>query len=328
MDMNRTSGPGRRGILAAAAALAVLACWTPAIAQERFPSQPIKIVVPYPPGGSTDVMARTLGDQLSREIGQPVVIDNRPGAATNIGAEVVVKSKPDGYTLLFGGVGQVINPIFGPVPGFDLATSLEPVANIGRVPFLVAANPKMPFSTPAELIAAAKAAPGRLTVSSAQLDLYVALLNAKADINLLHIPYKGGAPATTDAIAGQVNMVYALVPVLLPHIQGGKLKAIAVTTSKRIATLPNTPAFAELGIDSDVAAWYGLLAPAGTPKAVVDKLSAVVLKIMSSREMTQKMRAIGVEPTPGTADDLRGIIRSQTAFWETTAKALPQLVNK
>jgi tripartite-type tricarboxylate transporter receptor subunit TctC len=327
--MTRPAGSlTRRSVAIAAAVITAVSAWMPALAQDSFPSQPIKIVVPYPPGGSTDAMARLLGEQLGREVGQPVVVENRPGAATNIGAEVVVKSKPDGYTLLFGGVGQVINPIFGPVPSFDLATALEPVANIGRVPFIVAANPKMPFTTPAELIAAAKAQPGRLTISSAQLDLYVALLNAKADINLLHVPYKGGAPATTDAIGGQVNMVYALVPVLLPHIQAGKLKAIAVTTAKRISSLPNTPAFAELGIDSDVAAWYGLMAPAGTPKPAIDRLSAVVQKVMASPEMKQKMQAIGVEPTPGSADDLRTLIRTQTAFWQVTAKALPQLVNK
>lgn len=318
----------RRSVVIAAAAMTAVSAFGPALAQESFPSQPIKIIVPYPPGGSTDAMARLVGEQLGRQVGQPVVVENRPGAATNIGAEIVTKARPDGYTLLFGGVGQVINPIFGPAPSFDLATALEPVANIGRVPFIVAANPKMAFNTPAELIAAAKAAPGKYTVSSAQLDLYVALLNAKAGINLLHVPYKGGAPATTDAIAGQVNMVYALVPVLLPHIQAGKLKAIAVTTSKRISSLPNTPAFAELGIDSDVAAWYGLMAPAGTPKPVIERLSAVLQKIMASPEMSKKMEAIGVEPTPGSADDLRNLISAQTSFWQATAKALPQLVNK
>lgn len=327
--MTRPSGsPTRRSAVLAAATIMALAAFAPAFAQDKFPSQPIKIVVPYPPGGSTDAMARMLGDQLSREVGQPVLVENRPGAATNIGADYVAKSKPDGYTLLFGGIGQVLNPIFGPVPPFDTATALEPVANIGHVAFILAANPKMPFNTPAELIAAARAQPGRLTVSSAQLDLYVALLNAKADINLLHIPYKGGAPATTDAIGGQVNMVYALVPVLLPHIQAGKLKAIAVTTAKRISSLPGTPAFAELGIDSDVAAWYGLMAPAGTPKESIDRLSAIVQKVMATPQMKQKMQAIGVEATPGSADELRNLIRTQTVFWQATAKALPQLVNK
>jgi tripartite-type tricarboxylate transporter receptor subunit TctC len=327
--MTRQAGSmTRRTAALALAGIAGLSTLAPAFAQDRFPSQTLKIVVPYPPGGSTDLIGRQLADLLSREVGQTVVVDNRPGAATNIGADAVVKAKPDGYTLLFGGVGQVLNPVFGPVPSFDVNTALEPVGLVARVPFIVAANPKMPFNTPAEMIAAAKAAPGRLTVSSAQLDVYVALLNTKADIKLLHVPYKGGAPATTDAISGQVNMVYALVPVLLPQIQGGKLKAIAVTSAKRIHALPNTPAFAELGIESDVAAWYGLMAPAGTPKPVIERLSAAVQKIMNMPEMQQKMVQIGVEPLSSTPDEMRALVHKELAFWEKEAKSMPQLVNK
>jgi tripartite-type tricarboxylate transporter receptor subunit TctC len=282
--MTRDAGSMTRRSVAVAllgAAITGLSALAPALAQDRFPTQTIKIIVPYPPGGSTDLIGRQLAELLSREVGQTVVVDNRPGAGTNIGANSVVMAKPDGYTLLFGGVAQVLNPVFGPVPPFDVTTALEPVGLVARVPFIVAANTKMPFSTPAEMIAAARSAPGRVTVSSAQLDVYVALLNAKADIKLLHVPYKGGAPATTDAISGQVNMVYALVPVLLPQILGGKLKAVAVTSAKRIQALPNTPAFAELGIDSDVAAWYGLMAPAGTPKPVIDRLSAALQEVMN-----------------------------------------------
>jgi tripartite-type tricarboxylate transporter receptor subunit TctC len=326
--MTRPAGsPTRRSVVLAAAIMG-LAAFAPAGAQDRFPSQPIKIVVPYPPGGSTDLIGRQLAELLSREVGQTVIVDNRPGAGTNIGADAVVKARPDGYTLLFGGVGQVLNPVFGPVPSFDVNTALEPVGLVARVPFILAANTKVPFNTPAEMIAAAKAAPGRLTVSSAQLDVYVALLNTKADIKLLHVPYKGGAPATTDAISGQVNMVYALVPVLLPQIQGGKLKAIAVTTAKRSQALPNTPTFAEIGIDSDVAAWYGLMAPAGTPKPVVERLSSALQKVMNMPEMQQKMHQIGVEPLSSTPEEMRALVRSELAFWEKEAKSMPQLVNK
>lgn len=328
--MTRQAGSMTRRIVAVAlgAAIAGLSAVAPALAQDRFPSQPIKIVVPYPPGGSTDLIGRQLAELLSREVGQTVVVDNRPGAGTNIGANSVVTAKPDGYTLLFGGVGQVLNPVFGPVPSFDVNTALEPVGLVARVPFIVAANTKMPFSTPAEMIAAAKAAPGRLTVSSAQLDVYVALLNTKADIKLLHVPYKGGAPATTDAISGQVNMVYALVPVLLPQILGGKLQAVAVTSAKRIPALPNTPAFAELGIDSDVAAWYGLMAPAGTPKPIIERLSAALQKVMNLPEMQQKMHRIGVEPLSSTPEEMRSLVRTELAFWEKEARTMPQLVNK
>lgn len=299
-----------------------------ALAQGRYPSQPIKIVVPYPAGGSTDLIARQFAEQLTKELGQTVLVDNRPGGGTNIGADTVVKSKADGYTLLFGNNSQVLNPVFGPVPSFDLFSSLEPVSLVSRVAFVVAANPKTPFNTGAELLAAAKASPGKISVSSAQLDLYVELLNSKAGVSLLHVPYKGGAPATTDAISGQVNMVFALVPVLLPHIQGGKLKPLAVTTSRRLSALPDVPTLTELGVDYDIAIWYGLLAPAGTPKPVVDLLSSATQKIMSSPEMAQKIRASGAEPASSKPEEFQAQLRRETAFWQQAAKSMPHLVQK
>jgi tripartite-type tricarboxylate transporter receptor subunit TctC len=309
------------------ALLAGAAATLPAAAQDRFPSQPIKIVVPYPAGGSTDLIARQFAEQLTRELGQTVIIDNRPGGGTNIGAEAVVKSRADGYTLLFGNNSQVLNPVFGPNPPFDLS-ALDAVSLVSRVAFVIAANPKTPFSTGSELLAAAKASPGKISVSSAQLELYVELLNAKAGISLLHVPYKGGAPATTDAISGQVNMVYALVPVLLPHIQGGKLKALAVTTGKRLGSLPDVPTLTELGVDYDVAIWYGLLAPAGTPKPVVDRLAAATQKIMSSPEMGQKIRAGGAEPAWTKPEEFQAILRKDLVFWQQVAKTMPHLVQK
>lgn len=299
----------------------------PAAAQDRFPSQPIKIVVPYTAGGSTDLIARQFADQLARELGQAVIIDNRPGGGTNIGAEAVVKSRADGYTLLFGNSIQVLNPVFGPTPPFELS-ALEPVSLVSRLSFVIAANPKTPFNTGAELLAAAKAAPGKITVSSAQVELYVEMFNAKAGINLLHIPYKGGAPATADAIAGQVDMVYALVPVLLPHIQGGKLKALAVTSGKRLSFLPEVPTLTELGVDYDISIWYGLLAPAGTPKAVVDRLATATKKIMSSPEMGQKIHAGGAEPAWSSPQEFQAMLRKDTGFWQQVAKTLPHLVKK
>ena len=314
--------------IASACSIALLATTNlPAAAQDRFPSQPIKIVVPYPAGGSTDLIARQFAEQLTRELGQTVIIDNRPGGGTKIGAEVVVKSRADGYTLLFGNNSQVLNPVFGPNPPFDLS-ALEAVSLVSRVAFVVAANPKTPFSTGSDLQAAAKASPGKISVSSAQLELYVELLNAKAGISLLHVPYKGGAPATTDAISGQVDMVYALVPVLLPHIQAGKLKALAVTTGRRLGSLPGVPTFTELGVDYDVAIWYGLLAPAGTPKLVVDRLAAAAQKIMSSPEMGQKIRAVGAEPAWTKPEEFQGMLRKDLVFWQQVAKTMPHLVQK
>ena len=314
--------------LANAFFLALLAAATGALAQDRYPTQPIKIVVPYPPGGSTDMIARQFAEQLTKDLGQPVLIDNRPGGGTNIGADLVTKSKADGHTLMFAGTSQVLNPIFGPVPAFDLMTAFEPVSLVAHVPFVVAANPKMPFNTGSELLSAAKASPGKRSISSAQLDLYVELLNSKAGINLLHVPYKGGAPATTDAISGQVDMVYALVPVLLPHIQGGRLKALAVTSAKRLAALPDVPSFAELGVDYDLEIWYGLLAPAGTPQSIVNRLASATQKIMSQPEVMQKVRTSGAEPAFSKPEEMKAMLRKDTAFWQQVAKSLPHLVQK
>jgi tripartite-type tricarboxylate transporter receptor subunit TctC len=324
--MNRFSH-ARRVFATAAGAVLLCAVAGGTAAQDRFPSQPLRVVVPYPAGGSTDLIARQLAEQLGKELGQNVLVDNKPGGGTNIGAESVARAKPDGYTLLFANNSQVLNPVFGPNPSFEL-NALEPVSLVSRVAFVIAANPKMPFNTGAELLQAAKAAPGKLTVSSAQLDLYVELLNRKAGMQLLHVPYKGGAPATTDAISGQVNMVFALVPVLQPHIQGGKLKALAVTSSKRLPSFPDVPTMTELGVDYDTTIWYGLMAPAGTPKAIVDRLAAATQKIMSNPEMGARIRSGGAEPAWSKPEEFQAQLRNETAFWQQVSRQMPHLVTK
>ena len=308
------------------AALSVLAAQS-SMAQDRYPSQPIKIVVPYAPGGSTDLIARQFGEQLSREMGQTVLVENKPGGATNIGAELVARSKADGYTLLFANNGQVLNPIFGPVPPFELS-ALTPISEVARVAFVIAANPKTPFNTGAELFAAAKANPGKYTISSANVQLYVDLFNSKAGINLLHVPYKGGAPATTDAISGQVDMVFALVPVLQQHIQAGKLKALAVTTGNRIPSMPSVQSMKDLGVDYDIAIWYGLMAPAGTPKSIVDQIASATQKIMTGPEMATKIRATGAEPVWNKPDDFQAQLKRETVYWQQVAKTMPHLIQK
>ena len=323
LDMVRTKG----GFAIAALGLAACIAGSQAVLAQTFPAQTIRIVVPYPPGGSTDLVARQFAEHLGREVGQSVVIDNRPGAATNIGADAVARARPDGYTLLFAGVGQVLNPIFGPVPPFDLFAALETVSLVSRIPFIVAANRNVAFNSPRELIAAAKAAPGKHSISSAQLDVYVELLKSRGNFNILHVPYKGGAPATTDAISGQVDMVYALVPVLLPHIQSGKLKALGVTSGKRIGALPGTPTFVESGIDYDVSIWYGLLTTAGTPKAVAARLAQATQKIVGNAEFAQKMRAGGAEPVASTPEEFLREIQAETEFWKKVATAMPNLVS-
>ncbi len=317
-----------RILIRAVAALLLGVCVSPVAAQEPWPTQAVKIVVPYAPGGSADAFARLFGEQLARELSQVVIIDNRPGASTNIGAAAVVKARPDGYTLLLGSLQQVLSPVFGPDPGFELLTSFEAVSLLTHLPFVVAAHPAMAFNDARGLVAAARAAPGTLSISSAQLDMFVELLNGKAGIKLLNVPYKGGAPATTDAISGQVNMVYAGVPVLLPHIQAGKLKALAVTTVSRVGSLPDVPTFVESGVDYDIAAWYGLLAPAGTPKPIIERLARASKSVMTRSEMVQKVRALGLEPATSRPDELQQLLRKDLVFWQAVAKSMPNLVQK
>lgn len=316
-----------RMLLKIGAVVAVVASVLPAAAQD-WPSQPIRLVVPYAAGGTTDLIARRLGERLSHELGEPVIVDNRPGASTNVGAAFVASAKPDGYTLLLGSIFQVLNPIFGPDPHFDLFKGLEPVSPVANVAFVLAANPQTPYGNGKQLVAAAKAAPKKLSVSHAQLDVSLELLNSKAGMQLLLVPYRGGGPATTDAIAGQVNMVYALVPVLLPHIQSGRLKALAVTSSKRFQGLPNVPTFEESGVDFDMTMWYGLFTPAGVPSAVRDRLATATRKIMTSKEMVEWIHSAGADPLSSTPEEFRERLQTETAYWQGVAKAIPKLVQK
>lgn len=325
MKIPRTLASGSGAILAAGL-LALVSVSSAPVAAQEYPAQAIRIIVPYPPAGSTDITARRFADFLSKDFGQSVIIENRPGALTNIGNDAAAAAKPDGYTLLFGANGLVQNPAFGPVPSFDPMKSLDPISLVARLPFLVAANPKTPFSSAKELIAAAKAAPGKLTISSAQLDVYVEMMKIRANINLLHIPYKGGAPATTDAISGQVDMVYALVPVLLPHVQSGRLKALGVTSAKRVDALPSVGTFTELGIDYDISVWFGMLAPAGTPKPIIDKLARATQQIVAQADFAQRLRATGAEPVSSQPEEFRAEMRKEAAMWQQLAKLLPSLV--
>ncbi|TDF61955.1 tripartite tricarboxylate transporter substrate binding protein [Cupriavidus sp. L7L] len=308
------------------ALLAVATLWSGSASAHDYPDHPVRLVVPYPPGGSTDLIARLYAEKLSKELGQAVVVDNRPGAATNIGSEAVARAKPDGYTILFGGGGPTINAIFGPMPSFDPLAAFAPISLIARVPFVVAANPKAPFSNIKEFLAAARSAPGKYSISSAQLNLYVELLKNRAGIRLLHIPYKGGAQAATDAIAGQVDSVYALVPVLLPHLQAGKLKALGITSNKRLEALPATPTFVENGVDYDITIWYGLLAPAGTPKPILNRLAAATQSIVVESDFVQKVNAVGAVAIASQPGELSAQMRAENATWQTVARTIPALL--
>ena len=303
---------GRRNLLRAGVVVAASQLSGKSFAQ-AYPAKPIRLVVPYPPGGTTDIVARSFGELLGRELGQQIVIENRPGAATHIGTESVIRAATDGYTLLIGTSGLATNFATGPVPPFDPHKTLTPISQINEMAYVVCANPKTPFSNVRELIATARAAPGRLTLGSASLEYVAKLLNAQSGIDLLHVPYKGGAAAMTDAMAGQIDMAIALVPVMLPQIRAGKLKAIGVTSERRVGVLPEVTTFIETGESRyKVLSWYALHGPAGLPAEVVRRLSEASRKVLTDPEFVQKQRAIGSELAWSTPEALGRLLRIDT----------------
>ena len=289
-----------------------------AMAQD-YPVKAISIVVPFPPGGTTDLVARALAEGLTKNLGQPVVVENRPGAGTTLGADYVSKAKPDGYTLLMGAVHHTIAPsVYKKLP-YDFQRDLTPITTVAMVPNVLAVNAaNTPAKTVAELVALAKASPGRLSYGSngngTAQHLIGTLFQMDTGTELLHVPYKGSAPLTTDLLAGQVTMSFDSIPPQIQHIRAGKLRALAVATPTRSSLLPDVPTLQEAGLKGfDIQTWYGILAPAGTPPAVLAKLNTEMLKIIKSPEFVQKMRDAGCEPLGSTPAEMAARISSETA---------------
>lgn len=309
-----------------ACALTASAIAPSSFAQEKYPAKPITMVVPYAAGGTTDIIARLLGKEITDKTGVAVVIENRPGANTNIGAEWVARAKPDGYTVLFGTGGQVINPIFGPYPSMPLGEVLEPVSLVSTQAFVIAANPKEPFNTAREYLDTVRKNPGKYTISSAQLDLYVALTKKAAGINILHVPYKGGAPSLLAVMSGDVNTGFTLVPAAISHFKAGKLKPIAVTAKDRQGSLPDTPALAEVGVDIDLNSWYGLFVPTGTPKTIIHYLAGLTKDIMSQDRIRNHLQGMGATARWNTPEELQKSMLAEKKQWEQLAREAPDLV--
>jgi tripartite-type tricarboxylate transporter receptor subunit TctC len=317
------SGPSRRRALKQAAALGALPALAslPAFAQ-AFPSKPIRLVVPYPPGGSTDILARAFAEPFARELGQPVVIENRPGASTNIGLEIAARSPADGYTIYFGTSGLASNPHFGPVPTVDVFKDITPISLVASMPFLVAAHPSLPANSPRELIDLAKASPGKLMISSASLETQVKTINKRAGVQLLHVPYKGGAQATNDAIAGHVNLVVALLPVLLPQIKAGKLKPIAISAPRRSPAAPDIPTFQEIGVDGPTPSWFALFVPAGTPAQAIGRLNGAAVAAAADKPLVERTLQQGIEVRSSSPAQLADLLKSD---YETNSVLVKEL---
>jgi len=316
-----------RWLIAAVFALSVLA---PAQAQ-TWPSKAVRIVVPFPPGGTTDIVARSIGVELQRMWQHPVVIENRPGAGGNIGADLVAKAAPDGYTLLMGTVGtHAINKALfeqnGAKMPFDPAKDFVPITLAAGVPNVMVINPKLPVNSVAEFIAYAKARPGQLNMASSgngtSIHLSGELFKTVTGVYMVHFPYRGSAPAITDLIAGNMNVMFDNLPSALPHIKSGRLKALAVTSRTRSPALPDVPTIEEAaGLKGfDASSWFGLFAPAGTPRTIVDKIQADVAKALAQPEVRERFIAQGADPGGNTSDQFAAFIRAETDKWTRVVK--------
>ena len=283
---------------------------------QSFPTKPVKVIVGYSAGGAVDIVARTVGQAISPALGQPVVIENKPGAGTNIAVKATIDSAPDGHTLMMAANALAANmALYQPAP-FDAERDLVPVSLIGRVPVVIAANPSVPFSTVAKLIEAAKAKPGSIAFGSpgngSTPHMALELFGAAAGINLQHIPYKGGSQAITDVIGGQLPLVAVNALEVLPHYKSGKLKVIAVLSTKRTSIFPDAPTIAESGFPGfEASVWYGLVAPAATPKPVVARLHAEVQKALLTPEVRDRMTAVGGEVEPGSSEHFGALIHAE-----------------
>lgn len=310
----------RRQLIALAAACA-LAAGLPGMAAAQsaaFPSKPLRIVIPYAPGGTTDIVGRRMGQRLSELLGQPVIIDNRTGANTAIGADAVAKSAADGHTLLFTNDATfVLNPVLFPALSYNVQRDFTPVAAVTYVALALVVNATTPANDMKELAAYARSRKdlgyGSFG-SGSQPHLMGEMFRKLSGADLVHVPYKGAGPAVTDVMGGQVLFTFPALPTIQGHVASGKLKVLAVSGDKRVPLLPNVPTFTEAGFkDMDIGAWYGFLAPAGTPRAVVAKLNAAVNTILADREFVEKnMTSQGMVPMTSTPEQMGALIRSET----------------
>ena len=311
-----------RNIIRAAALAAAFAAST---VFAQFPAKPVTIIVPFPPGGTTDVLARTIGQKLSEVWKQPVVIDNRAGAGATIGATAVAKANPDGYTLLMGAVHHTIaSSVYASLP-YDFQKDLAPVTTVAMVPNVLAINPGVPAKNVKELAAYGKANPGKLSYGSNGQGTLQHLIgeqfSALEGVDMLHVPYKGSGPLTTDLVAGQVTMSFDTITPVLGNIKAGKLRALAVTTARRSPALPDVPTLAESGLTGfDQGTWFGILAPAATPKNVVAQINKDIVAVLNSAEVKARFAEVGAEPIGDTPEQMALRVKNDTTRFATVVK--------
>ena len=312
-----------RGINCCALLLALLTASQ--VCAQSYPNKPIRLVLPYPPGGGTDVIARPLAQKLTENLGQQVIVDNRGGANGNIGMEFVAKSPPDGYTLLFALTAQfAVNPSLYPKLPYDPVRDYAPISLLANAPYLLIVHPSLPVKSVPELLAFVKQRPGQLAYSSAGngsgAHLAGEMLRSLARVNFVHVPYKGIGLAMPDLIAGQVQLSFVTYTAAGPHVKTGRLRALGVTTAKRSPTLPDLPAIAESVPGYDSAVWYGFAAPAGTPGETVARLNSEVLRVLAAPDFRSRIMLEAVAPIGSTAEEFGSFIRSEIARWAQVVK--------
>ena len=294
------------------------------IAQASYPSKPIRLIVAFAPGGGSDFIARLVASKMSEKLGQPVIVENKPGAGGNMGATLALKSPADGYTLFLAAASYTVNPALYKLP-FDPIQDITPVAQLARGPFIVAVNPKLPATTVQEMIALAKKSPGALSYGSAGTGSIVHLVSEyfldRTNTNMLHIPYRGTSPALVDAVAGQVQLVFGTVASTLPFIKSGQLKALAVTTETRLAALPQVPTLIESGLpDFAVTNWHGIIAPKGVPADIVKKLNAVINESLQAPGMAEGLASDGLTAAGGSPQAFGILLAEETKRWGALVK--------
>ena len=285
-----------------------------------YPTRPVRWVVGYPAGGTTDILARLIGQYLSEKLGQQFIIENKPGAGNNIGTEAVIHSPPDGYTVLLVNPANGINASLYKKLSFTFTRDIAPVAGIARVPNVMEVNPNVPAKTVAEFIAYAKANPSKVNMASSgngtSVHLSGELFMAMTGVKLTHVPYRGSAPALTDMIAGQVQVLFDNLPSSIEHIRGGKLRALGVTSQEREPSLPGVPAIGETVPGYEATAWFGIGMPKNTPREFIDKINAEVNRALADPKMRERLAELGGKPIAGTPEDFGKVIAAETAKWE------------
>ena len=312
----------RRTLIALALASAVV---LPAAAQEKYPARPVTIIVPQAAGGANDTIARVIAQKLTEQMGQPFVIDNRPGAGGNVGTVAAAKARPDGYTLMLtADSSMVINPSLYKNTGFDPLKDFEPVGPVATAGYVLVANNDFPAQNVSELVALAKQQPGKINIGSAGNGtlnhLIGEMLSKQTGIKLVHVPYKGAAAAVTDLIGGQVQVSVQSLPSSIAHIRAGKIKVLGVVNLKRVPALPDAPMIGETVKGFGATPWYGMFAPAGTPTAVVQQLNAEINKALESKDVQEKLAGAGTEPYKGSPEQLAAVVREDLPRWARIVK--------